>query len=71
MRKRFRRLAVGLAIGAAALTATTLTDDALTATPADTGWGAEDTSQTPADTGWGTPPVDTGTMTIQGDTGWG
>lgn len=74
MKKRITRLVIALALGTAALTGATLADDALTSAPADTGWGAPDTS---TDTGWGTPPTGPepsdggpGTVTTN-DTGWG
>lgn len=66
MKKRITRLVTALTLGVLATTGAAVIDNATTATPQDTGWGAPDTS-TPADTGWGTPPADT---TI-GDTGWG
>nr|WSZ21184.1 hypothetical protein OH837_48935 [Streptomyces canus] len=68
MKKRIAGLLTGLALTTAALTATTI-DDALTPAPADTGWGAPDTTD-PADTGWGTPPTDDDPVTAN-DTGWG
>lgn len=59
------RLAVTLALTAAALGALTTTT---TATPADTTWGAP----APADTTWGTPPTDEGTGPLTPeDTTWG
>lgn len=69
MKKRIAGLLTGLALTTAALTTTTVTEDVLTATPVDTGWGAPDTTD-PADTGWGTPPTDDDPVTTN-DTGWG
>jgi hypothetical protein len=51
--RRLRRIAAGLSLAAAATTGTALTTD-LPAPPADTAWGAPDTSTvTTLDTAWG------------------
>lgn len=71
MTRRIRLLVAGLGLATAAVAGTALTTG-MTAQPADTTWGAPDTTD---DTTWGNPPTDDGdgedTPVRPADTTWG